>query len=96
MDEREKLDATEQDSGHPNWDRRSFATLGMEYVDPKYVVAWHRETGEPLLAINPDEGKVSVDPRYVDSDEFFKEMYAFFDEPDANASFNKGFGQYMK
>lgn len=49
-------------------DFRSFAYEGMEYVDDKYVVMRHKETGAPLLAINPDDQRISWDPRFIDSD----------------------------
>ena len=49
-------------------DFRSFAYEGMDFIDDKYVVMRHKETGAPLLAINPDEGRVSWDPNYIDSE----------------------------
>ena len=56
-------------------DFRSFAYEGMEFVDDKYVVLRHKETGEPLVAINPDDYRISWDPRYIDSD-YVKELIA--------------------
>ncbi len=56
----------------------------------------HPETNEPLIAINPDEGKISVDPRYIDSDAFFEDVYKHFDETEKRKPIGGGFGQYMK
>lgn len=82
--------------GDTDWARKSWAHFGMEYVDPKYVVVRHPVTDAPLIAVNPDDGKISVDPRYIDSEKFFEDVYKFFDEADASKGFKKGFGQYMK
>ena len=82
-------------NGDPNsdWDERSFKNEGMAYVDEKYVVMRHKDTDEPLLAINPDDGRVSWDPRFIDSDAIKKWITNHFEKADRDERRkSKGFG----
>lgn len=82
--------------GDTDWARKSWSHFGMEYVDPKYVVVRHPVTDTPLVAVNPDDGKISVDPRYIDSEKFFEDIYAFFNEELPTSPFKGSFEKYLK
>ena len=72
---------------------RSFKEAGMEEIDPKYVIAWSKETGDPIFAVNPREMRFSWDPRYIDSahvKKWIKETYKQVDREIRRET--KGFG----
>lgn len=72
---------------------RSFQNAGMEEVDPKYVMVWSEKTGDPIFAMNPDENRISWDPRYFNSADvkkWLKKTYAHVEREMRRE--NKGFG----
>lgn len=72
---------------------RSFKNAGMEEVDPKYVTHWNAETGEALFAMDPENHRISWDPRYFNSSDvkkWLKETYARVEREERRK--NKGFG----
>ena len=71
---------------------KRWAHFGMEYIDDKYVMKRHPVTNEPLIAFNPDEGKISIDPRYIDEKVFFYALNDLFEEMKSKRSGGKGFG----
>ena len=92
--EREQVEWRDFD-GDPNSPllERSFQREGMEFVDPKHVVMWNEVTGEPLVAMNPENGRISWDPRFIDT-EAMKSMMrkAIKDTERDDRRQSKGFG----
>ena len=71
---------------------RRWANFGMEYIDPKHVICRHPETDAPLVAINREDGKISIDPRYIDEEAFFADIQKILDRSKNEGSAGKGFG----
>lgn len=72
---------------------RSFKNDGMDHVDPKYVTHWNAQTGEPMMAMDPDNQRISWDPRYFDSasvKRMLKASYAYVEREERRKE--KGFG----
>ena len=72
---------------------RRFLKDGMECVNPEHVVLRDKKTGEPLIAINPDDQRISWDPRVIDSEamkSFMRKALIKMDREDRQK--NQGFG----
>ena len=72
---------------------RSFYEDGMECVDPKHVILFDEKTGAPLISINPEDQRISWDPRVIDREsmkELIRKAIAGADRDDLRK--NKGFG----
>ena len=72
---------------------RQFFEDGMECVDPKHVILFDERTGDPLVSINPEDQRISWDPRVIDS-EAMKSMMrkAIEDTTRETRRQEKGFG----
>ena len=65
----------------------------MECVDPKHVILFDQRTGDPLVAINPDDQRISWDPRVIDSEAMKSMMRKAMEDTDREERRkNKGFG----
>ena len=81
--------------GDPNspLQMRSFQVDGMEHVDPKYVVMRDERTGDPLIAINWDDMRISWDPDVIDSETIKSLMRKAMEQTKReDHRKNKGFG----
>ena len=72
---------------------RSFYEDGMECVDPKHVILFDEKTGAPLISINPEDQRISWDPRVIDRESMKDLIRKAIDKTDRDDHRkNKGFG----